>query len=160
MQFALDKLGALSLICRYHTFDISADGYARDEGYAALHLKKSYIAILQKPQFGQSFAALLLNRTNGQEVSRAQLPQVRMMPSERPMRTLATSYSRIQHSSSAMEWRLSGRRHRSRGNWKCLLILQVRCHRGPPTDRLHKAKPRPYRGTYCHGLSHESSSVS
>ncbi|KAH6651430.1 hypothetical protein BKA67DRAFT_537308 [Truncatella angustata] len=46
MQFVLDKLGALSPTSRCHTFDASADGYARGEGYAALYLKKSSVAIL------------------------------------------------------------------------------------------------------------------
>ncbi|KAK4173766.1 putative polyketide synthase [Triangularia setosa] len=46
MQFVLDKLGALSPTARCHTFDASADGYARGEGYAALYLKKSSLAIL------------------------------------------------------------------------------------------------------------------
>ncbi|RYP57289.1 hypothetical protein DL769_009575 [Monosporascus sp. CRB-8-3] len=46
MQFVLDKLGALSPTARCHTFDASADGYARGEGYAALYLKKSSIAVL------------------------------------------------------------------------------------------------------------------
>ncbi|RYP28272.1 hypothetical protein DL767_007292 [Monosporascus sp. MG133] len=46
MQIVLDKLGALSPTSRCHTFDASADGYARGEGYAALYLKKSSIAVL------------------------------------------------------------------------------------------------------------------
>ncbi|KAK0671960.1 putative polyketide synthase [Cercophora samala] len=46
MQFVLDKLGALSPTARCHTFDASADGYARGEGYAALYLKKSTLAVL------------------------------------------------------------------------------------------------------------------
>ncbi|KAK4654427.1 Type I Iterative PKS [Podospora pseudocomata] len=46
MQFVLDKLGALSPTARCHTFDASADGYARGEGYAALYLKKSTIAVV------------------------------------------------------------------------------------------------------------------
>ncbi|KAK7983632.1 hypothetical protein PG989_011034 [Apiospora arundinis] len=48
MQFVLDKLGALSPTSRCHTFDASADGYARGEGFAALYLKKSSIAVLEK----------------------------------------------------------------------------------------------------------------
>lgn len=48
MQFVLDKLGALSPTSRCHTFDASADGYARGEGYAAIYLKKSSIAILEQ----------------------------------------------------------------------------------------------------------------
>ncbi|KAJ3580237.1 hypothetical protein NPX13_g325 [Xylaria arbuscula] len=40
LQIALDKLGALSPTSRCHTFDASADGYARGEGFAALYLKK------------------------------------------------------------------------------------------------------------------------
>ena len=45
MQIVLDKLGALSPTSRCHTFDAAADGYARGEGYAALYLKKSSIAV-------------------------------------------------------------------------------------------------------------------
>jgi len=48
MQFVLDKLGALSPSSRCHTFDASADGYARGEGYAALYLRKSSIALLEE----------------------------------------------------------------------------------------------------------------
>ncbi|KAI0535679.1 hypothetical protein GGR58DRAFT_503995 [Xylaria digitata] len=39
LQIALNKLGALSPTSRCHTFDASADGYARGEGFAALFLK-------------------------------------------------------------------------------------------------------------------------
>ncbi|KAI0202851.1 polyketide synthase dehydratase-domain-containing protein [Astrocystis sublimbata] len=46
MQIVMDKLGALSPTSRCHTFDACADGYARGEGYAALYLKKSSLAIL------------------------------------------------------------------------------------------------------------------
>ena len=45
MQIVLDKLGALSPTSRCHTFDVSADGYARGEGFAAIYLKKSSIAV-------------------------------------------------------------------------------------------------------------------
>ncbi|KAK8064661.1 Prosolanapyrone synthase [Apiospora phragmitis] len=48
MQFVLERLGALSPTSRCHTFDASADGYARGEGYAALYLKKSSIAVLEQ----------------------------------------------------------------------------------------------------------------
>lgn len=44
MQMVLDKLGALSPTSRCHTFDQAADGYARGEGYAAIYLKKSWLA--------------------------------------------------------------------------------------------------------------------
>ncbi len=37
----MGKLGALSATSRSHTFDASADGYARGEGFAALYLKTS-----------------------------------------------------------------------------------------------------------------------
>ena len=45
MQIVLDKLGALSPTSRCHTFDVSADGYARGEGFSALYLKKSSVAV-------------------------------------------------------------------------------------------------------------------
>lgn len=45
MQIVLDKLGALSPTSRCHTFDASADGYARGEGYAALYLKRPSLAL-------------------------------------------------------------------------------------------------------------------
>ncbi|OCK76857.1 ketoacyl-synt-domain-containing protein [Lepidopterella palustris CBS 459.81] len=38
-HIAMGKLGALSATSRSHTFDASADGYARGEGFAALYLK-------------------------------------------------------------------------------------------------------------------------
>ncbi|KAF2826264.1 polyketide synthase [Ophiobolus disseminans] len=41
MQIAMDKLGALSATSMSHAFDISADGYARGEGFAAIYLKKA-----------------------------------------------------------------------------------------------------------------------
>ncbi|KAL5583932.1 hypothetical protein FOVSG1_015283 [Fusarium oxysporum f. sp. vasinfectum] len=47
MQMVLDKLGALSPTSRCHTFDVAADGYARGEGYAALYLRKSCLAVAQ-----------------------------------------------------------------------------------------------------------------
>jgi acyl transferase domain-containing protein len=40
LQIALDKLGALSPTSTCHTFDASADGYARGEGFSAIYLKK------------------------------------------------------------------------------------------------------------------------
>lgn len=40
-HIAMGKLGALSATSRSHTFDASADGYARGEGFAALYLKTS-----------------------------------------------------------------------------------------------------------------------
>ncbi|KAK3936556.1 hypothetical protein QBC46DRAFT_461428 [Diplogelasinospora grovesii] len=46
MQIVLDKLGALSPTSRCHTFDAAADGYARGEGFVALYLKKSSVAVL------------------------------------------------------------------------------------------------------------------
>lgn len=45
LQIALDKLGALSPTSRCHTFDASADGYARGEGFAALYLKRLPAAV-------------------------------------------------------------------------------------------------------------------
>lgn len=47
MQIVLDKLGALSPTSRCHTFDIAADGYARGEGFSAIYLKKSTLALLE-----------------------------------------------------------------------------------------------------------------
>ncbi|ETS86665.1 hypothetical protein PFICI_00493 [Pestalotiopsis fici W106-1] len=46
LQIALNKLGALSPTSRCHTFDASADGYARGEGFAALYIKRSSLAAL------------------------------------------------------------------------------------------------------------------
>ncbi|KAI0887773.1 uncharacterized protein GGS22DRAFT_185152 [Annulohypoxylon maeteangense] len=40
LHIALDKLGALSPTSKCHTFDASADGYARGEGFAALYIKR------------------------------------------------------------------------------------------------------------------------
>ncbi|KAF2686244.1 hypothetical protein K458DRAFT_441826 [Lentithecium fluviatile CBS 122367] len=40
LQIALDKLGALSPTSTCHTFDASADGYARGKGFAAIYLKR------------------------------------------------------------------------------------------------------------------------
>ena len=45
VQIALDKLGALSASSRCHTFDSRADGYARGEGYGAIYLKRTSLAI-------------------------------------------------------------------------------------------------------------------
>ncbi|MCJ1431695.1 hypothetical protein MMC27_001050 [Xylographa pallens] len=45
LQIALNKLGALSPTSTCHTFDESADGYARGEGFAALYLKKPSQAV-------------------------------------------------------------------------------------------------------------------
>ncbi|KAI1126739.1 hypothetical protein F5Y10DRAFT_293418 [Nemania abortiva] len=45
LQIALDKLGALSPTSRCHTFDASADGYARGEGFAAIYLKRLPVAL-------------------------------------------------------------------------------------------------------------------
>ncbi|GKZ25415.1 type I Iterative Polyketide synthase (PKS) [Aspergillus brasiliensis] len=43
-HIAMGKLGALSPSSRSHTFDASADGYARGEGFAALYLKTASLA--------------------------------------------------------------------------------------------------------------------
>ncbi|KAF3058598.1 Polyketide synthase-nonribosomal peptide synthetase [Daldinia childiae] len=45
LHIALDKLGALSPTSRCHTFDASADGYARGEGFAALYLRRLPVAV-------------------------------------------------------------------------------------------------------------------
>ncbi|KAF2194383.1 hypothetical protein K469DRAFT_744342 [Zopfia rhizophila CBS 207.26] len=44
-HIAVGRLGALSATSRSHTFDASADSYARGEGFAALYLKKPSQAI-------------------------------------------------------------------------------------------------------------------
>ncbi|RYP51839.1 hypothetical protein DL768_002915 [Monosporascus sp. mg162] len=44
-QIMMNKLGALSATSTCHTFDASADGYARGEGFAALYIKNTSIAI-------------------------------------------------------------------------------------------------------------------
>lgn len=43
-QITLNKLGALSETSTCHSFDASADGYARGEGFAALYLRKAQVA--------------------------------------------------------------------------------------------------------------------
>ena len=45
VQLMLAKLGALSPTSCCHTFDTSADGYARGEGFSAIYLKKLSEAI-------------------------------------------------------------------------------------------------------------------
>jgi len=40
-QIFTTKLGAVSPTSKCHTFDISADGYARAEGFGAIYLKRS-----------------------------------------------------------------------------------------------------------------------
>lgn len=45
LQIAWDKLGALSPTSACHTFDASADGYARGEGFAAIYLKRLSTAV-------------------------------------------------------------------------------------------------------------------
>ncbi|TQV90381.1 polyketide synthase [Cordyceps javanica] len=45
MQIMMNKLGALSSTSRCHTFDHSADGYARGEGFAAIYLSKISTAL-------------------------------------------------------------------------------------------------------------------
>ena len=45
MQIMMNKLGALSPTSACHTFDAAADGYARGEGFAALYLTKTCIAV-------------------------------------------------------------------------------------------------------------------
>ena len=44
-QFLMAKLGTLSPTSACHSFDASADGYARGEGYAALYIKKATQAV-------------------------------------------------------------------------------------------------------------------
>jgi acyl transferase domain-containing protein len=68
MHMSLGKLGALSATSRSHTFDASADGYARGEGFAALYLKKTSQAVKD----GSPIRALVMGtainangRTNG-----------------------------------------------------------------------------------------------
>lgn len=43
-QITLNKLGALSETSTCHSFDVSADGYARGEGFGALYLRKAQVA--------------------------------------------------------------------------------------------------------------------
>ncbi|KAK5625856.1 hypothetical protein RRF57_001572 [Xylaria bambusicola] len=45
MQIMMSRLGALSASSACHTFDASADGYARGEGFAALYLKSKDVAV-------------------------------------------------------------------------------------------------------------------
>ncbi|KAM3427266.1 hypothetical protein NHJ13734_009044 [Beauveria thailandica] len=45
MQIMMNKLGALSSTSRCHTFDHSADGYARGEGFAAIYLSRIATAL-------------------------------------------------------------------------------------------------------------------
>ncbi|KAF2963728.1 hypothetical protein GQX73_g9837 [Xylaria multiplex] len=45
MQIMMSRLGALSASSACHTFDASADGYARGEGFAALYLKSKGAAV-------------------------------------------------------------------------------------------------------------------
>ncbi|KAL8758326.1 MAG: hypothetical protein Q9199_001582 [Rusavskia elegans] len=45
LQLFSAKLGAMSSTSTCHTFDASADGYARGEGFGALYLKKLSSAI-------------------------------------------------------------------------------------------------------------------
>lgn len=47
-QLFTTKLGAVSPTSHCHTFDISADGYARAEGFGALYLKRTSVAVAQK----------------------------------------------------------------------------------------------------------------
>lgn len=46
-QIFTTKLGAVSPTSRCHTFDISADGYSRAEGFGAIYLKKLSDAVSQ-----------------------------------------------------------------------------------------------------------------
>jgi acyl transferase domain-containing protein len=48
LQIGLDKLGALSPTSTCHTFDASADGYARGEGFAAIYLKRLLTAVVHR----------------------------------------------------------------------------------------------------------------
>ncbi|ROT40784.1 hypothetical protein SODALDRAFT_396446 [Sodiomyces alkalinus F11] len=47
MQIMMNKLGALSATSTCHTFDASADGYARGEAFAALYIKRTSAALQQ-----------------------------------------------------------------------------------------------------------------
>ncbi|RYP70067.1 hypothetical protein DL771_005684 [Monosporascus sp. 5C6A] len=47
MQIMMNKLGALSSTPACHTFDEAADGYARGEGFAAIYLKRTSVAVLE-----------------------------------------------------------------------------------------------------------------
>ncbi|OTA87488.1 hypothetical protein M434DRAFT_35325 [Hypoxylon sp. CO27-5] len=68
VQIALDKLGALSASSRCHTFDAKADGYARGEGYGAIYLKRSSLAVADKSPIRAMIRGTAINsngRTGG-----------------------------------------------------------------------------------------------
>lgn len=67
-HIAMGKLGALSLTSRSHTFDASADGYARGEGFAALYLKMPSQAIRDASPIRALIMGIAINangRTSG-----------------------------------------------------------------------------------------------
>ncbi|KAJ6151653.1 hypothetical protein N7470_007250 [Penicillium chermesinum] len=67
-HIAMGKLGALSATSRSHTFDASADSYARGEGFAALYLKKTSLAIEDASPIRALIMGSAINangRTNG-----------------------------------------------------------------------------------------------
>ncbi|PHH91148.1 hypothetical protein CDD83_1525 [Cordyceps sp. RAO-2017] len=67
-HMAMGKLGALSPTSRSHTFDASADGYARGEGFVALYLKTSSQAIRDAAPIRALIVGTAVNangRTNG-----------------------------------------------------------------------------------------------
>ena len=48
MQLLTSSLGALSATSKCHTFDASADGYGRGEGFGALYMKKHSAALRER----------------------------------------------------------------------------------------------------------------
>lgn len=67
-HIAMGKLGALSATSRSRTFDASADGYARGEGFASLYLKKTSLAVEDASPIRALIMGSAINangRTNG-----------------------------------------------------------------------------------------------
>lgn len=68
IHLSMSKLGALSATSRSHSFDASADGYARGEGFAALYLKPASRAVIDQSPIRGVILGTAVNangRTNG-----------------------------------------------------------------------------------------------